>query len=126
MVAPFPTSKEEVLHRRAVDKLLCERNGVWVQNLGYLLEDDTDVKKVNEEMRLIETSSSEGESCFKPATYGEITLLGGRQLFYHMGMAGAYKNDIGDDKIVFCDMGSGVFLGSVIVTVAVFSPFFTC
>ena len=118
MVAPFPTSPAEIAHRRAVDDVLCDTSEIWASNLGYMLEEDVDSKVVNDKMKTLEAVSDDperAEKAYKPSTYGEITTLGARQLFHHMGMKGYYKSsadgsspdDEKDDKIVFCDMGSG-------------------
>ena len=45
----------------------------------------------------------------KPGTYGEVTTIGARQLFYHMGISGTEApTDKEDEPIVFMDLGSGV------------------
>ena len=136
MVAPFPTSPAEIAHRKIVDDLLSTESDVWANKPGYMLEEDVDSKIVNDKMKILESdlpSSEEEEKPYKPATYGEITTVGARQLYYHMGMKGGYKiscsnekddggahsennenakNNAADmetsGKIVFCDMGSGV------------------
>ena len=131
MVAPLPSSAVEIAHRQAVDDLLSDKSDIWRNNLGYMLEEDVDSKIVNDKMKILEASSTSTDSekeekPYKPATYGEITTVGARQLYFHMGMKGSFKscgsNDkdtVGADdynspadkkagKIVFCDMGSGV------------------
>ena len=45
-----------------------------------------------------------------PSTYGEVTTLGARQLFYYMGMTTKERDHPPThqpDTIVFCDLGMG-------------------
>ena len=132
MVAPFPSSPAEIAHRQAIDDLLSDKSDVWCNNFGYMLEEDVDSKIVNDKMKILEASSTstdpdKEEKSYKPATYGEITTIGARQLYFHMGMKGGFKRYHSNEKeadgarndydspagekagsIVFCDMGSGV------------------
>lgn len=127
MKAPFPTSPAEIAHRKAVDDILCDSSEIWSSNLGYMLDAAKDSKFVNDKMKSLEVSALEDDlekkqKSYRPSTYGEITTLGARQLFYHMGMTGDFKSNKNDsntepettaaetahDKIEFCDMGSGV------------------
>lgn len=117
MAAPFPTSPAEIAHRQAVDDLLSDKSDVWTNNLGYMLEEDVDSKIVNDKMRNLQANSvsrdsEKEEKPYKPATYGEITTIGARQLYFHMGLKGGFYHNCPENnssgKIVFCDMGSGV------------------
>ena len=126
MMEPPPQSTDEAQRRHVVDRLL---------DLGY--HDDTNNNDDNDE-----TTSSTGYDVFSlpqaeeatfaqftssataaalgggpsPSTYGEVTTLGARQLFYFMGMTKTTacrgsdnnnNNDHKDDALVFYDLGMG-------------------
>ena len=104
MAAPIPESMAEVAHRKAIDKLMCEESEPWISSCGYPVFDDDDGDVVNEKMAV---SIEPGHH--KPGTYGEVTTIGARQLFYHMGLSGT-KEEVPEDEegLVFMDLGSGV------------------
>ena len=53
-----------------------------------------------EEIHMMNEVNNSHESTHNPETYGEVTQLGARQLFYYMKM-------FNNDKIHFIDLGSG-------------------
>jgi len=129
MLAPLPTSPADLAHRKRVDEILSEDTEVWEERAGYLLFAEADATLVNDKMKLLLElrPDLEGTAVFdntlhqNPATYGEVTTTGCRQIFYNMGMTGAYAASAssGDDAadnpeeavsnaIHFIDMGSGV------------------
>jgi hypothetical protein len=98
MVAPLPLSMPELQRRQTVDRLLQECWGSgdgfevqlsdeWIVNGGSFLEE--------EEVKI--------EAQIRPSTYGEITPLGVRQLFHHMGMTSPIRKT----DMAFIDLGSG-------------------
>jgi hypothetical protein len=85
-------------HRRAVDNLLSTES-VWPAIVvGY---EESDREPVDRQTTVKGLAKDQP----KPSTYGEVTPLGARQLFYYMGMADDFDDS---NPIVFCDMGSGV------------------
>jgi tRNA G46 methylase TrmB len=126
MAAPLPRSPAEVELRKAVDKLMDNGAEPWVGNPGYAVFDDEETNIVNEKMKLllkpstdntvVEELSEAGRNQSEidkrkrsPATYGEVTVAGARQLFHHMGLIDGtpvvYESS--NNGIVFLDMGSG-------------------
>ena len=98
MMAPIPKSPEEITHRKRVDELLCDEK-IWGKGAGYENEEGRRAVDVQLTEKDIEKYQP------KPSTYGEVTSLGARQLFYYMGMTDDFNNK---DSIVFFDLGSGV------------------
>ena len=92
MLEPPVRSVEEFQHRKAVSDLLAKG---WNTSEGFTravsdIERDVDYDAPND--------NGPG-----PSTYGEITILGARQLFNYMEMTREKQGDI-----VFLDLGSGV------------------
>ena len=115
MMEPPPQSKKAAQRRLLVDDLL---------DLAYSDKDDEmsagyDVfaLPIAEETRFAQfSSSSRLGSSGGPSTYGEVTTLGARQLFYFMGMIdveSSTSTTTTTDKIVFYDLGMG--RGKVVV-----------
>jgi Histone methylation protein DOT1 len=121
-------SHAEVELRRTVDSLMDDEVEPWVSKPGYDVFDVSETLFVNDQVKLltpdpIMAAASEAEMIqngiheqnHEPATYGEVTSAGARQLFNHMGMATTNApptNNNGStctnhDSIVFVDLGSG-------------------
>ncbi|CAB9505528.1 Histone methylation protein DOT1 [Seminavis robusta] len=118
MIAPLPQSPAEVALRKSVDELLDESMEPWASRPGYPIfdDDDEDCNIVNTKMQRFSIKTSDGnvgdaQQQRTPATYGEITSVGARQLFYHMGLTttttGNEHSKEEDEEIVFVDLGSG-------------------
>lgn len=112
MMEPPPESKKVAQRRLLVDGLLdlAYRDNDDEMSAGY----DVFALPVAEETKFAQFSSSSssstlgGGSSGGPSTYGEVTTLGARQLFYFMGMTDdASSSTTSDYNIVFCDLGMG-------------------
>lgn len=95
MMAPIPTSPAENLRREAAKEALAT---------GWRPRDGFDAPPSDE--RLVDgIDAAEGT---RPSTYGEVTELGARQLFHHLGTSGNNEKDVGVGDVLFFDLGSGV------------------
>mmetsp|Transcript_9172 Transcript_9172/g.12190 ORF Transcript_9172/g.12190 Transcript_9172/m.12190 type:complete len:290 (-) Transcript_9172:209-1078(-) len=127
MLAPFPSSLEELMLRRQVDKVLdhCWQN----DNDGFSvsLGDEIIVNQGGTQetvtssqpflMDNVASGEEEGERAYRPSTYGEVTALGARQLFDEMGMIVKGKNT---QEFTFMDLGSGA--GKLVVQASLEVP----
>lgn len=117
MMAPLPKSWSEYHHRHWVDACMeeCWENanaGYEVQALDEWLVNggNWDAMSSSDEKGNNEKSSP---SSFRPSTYGEITAVGARQLFYHMELIATTSRRTRStennkkDPVVFMDWGSG-------------------
>jgi Histone methylation protein DOT1 len=102
IVAPIPKSLTEMAQRKRVDELMREDVEPWFSCCGYSAANIGGSDMVNKKMGVTEALGGH-----KPGTYGEVTTIGARQLFYHMGLTAVTRDD-DDDGMVFMDMGSGV------------------
>ena len=95
MMAPLPSSHAEFKKRAEVDSVLVK---LWQDADGF---DATPSEKslVDDEPPLDPYKVQP-----KPSTYGEITSLGARQLFHHMGLLNTMSKTY---DVVFVDLGSG-------------------
>jgi hypothetical protein len=116
-------SHAEVELRRTVDGLMDDEVEPWASKPGYNVYDESETILVNDQVKLLKpdpnmTTKSEAETIqneiheqnHEPATYGEVTSAGARQLFNHMGMTTDVPPTNGSthhDSIVFVDLGSG-------------------
>jgi Histone methylation protein DOT1 len=125
MAAPLPRSPAQVELRKAVDKLMDDEVEPWASNPGYALYEDKETNFVNEKMKLLkpgtakiaaEEMSEAGKNQndfakrkYSPATYGEVTVAGARQLFFHMGLTNCPSStyESCNNHVVFLDLGSG-------------------
>ena len=88
MMAPFPRSFQEILHRAAVDEILAS---FWNESQGF----PSDLPE--------SLTTKELPGCLpSPSTYGEVTTTGARQIFDHMELYGRSK------AATFMDLGSGM------------------
>ncbi|CAB9515041.1 Histone methylation protein DOT1 [Seminavis robusta] len=124
MVTVAPLSQSEVALRKSVDQLLSDSVEPWASRPGYAVFDDEECNVVNTKMQRLSIKTPSAQDTPEkppeprdpddsvearkraPATYGEITSAGARQLFYHMGLS---TDDTGneEEEIVFVDLGSG-------------------
>ena len=119
MVAPLPTSLAQIKRRSQIDALL-EDQRFWGEDAGFNFSseekvmvdgkfcmDDADLSGVSKSDGIIGLSADYQK---RPSTYGEITSLGARQLFYNMRMYSdrSYGLKENENDIVFFDLGSGV------------------
>jgi hypothetical protein len=93
MIAPLPSSLEELRHRQAVDQIL---EKCWGTGDGF------EVQLADE--WIVNGGSLEGPELYRPSTYGEVTSLGARQLFDRMGMTTPTTET---SDVFFMDLGSG-------------------
>lgn len=93
MVAPLPLSLPEWRKRQEVDSVLTE---CWKSGDGYEVQ-------LNDEWIVNGKFLVESREVYRPSTYGEISQLGARQLFDHMGMRDRERSK----NINFMDLGSG-------------------
>lgn len=123
MMAPFPSTWEEVQHRKTVNKILevCWNNpdaGYEIQPTDELIVNNSQEQEQMKQrgatgsfFRCEQDDASEVAvddniaPMVEPATYGEITPLGARQLFGAMGLHGASSRNY--PPAHFFDLGSG-------------------
>lgn len=99
MLEPPPRSALECELRELSDRML---------DIGYA--NDADNSSKNNMFSLPESDKTPFSQYLtelgpNPSTYGEVTTLGARQLFYYMGMTSDETQS--DDDIVFYDLGMG-------------------
>ncbi|KAL7516462.1 hypothetical protein ACHAWX_001477 [Stephanocyclus meneghinianus] len=113
MMAPPPRNTLELQLRDEIDSALsgsCCSASLDATPLFVLSESETSFVNCQSGLPAAEKDlfATDGDGA-APSTYGEITILGARQLFYHMGLSAPPKSNIdsGNSKIQFFDLGSG-------------------
>lgn len=108
MMAPPPQSQKEAQRRLLVDGLLDlayrdDGGDDDAMSAGY----NVFALPAAEEASFAQFSSTTLGGIGGPSTYGEVTTLGARQLFYFMGISSSTSSSRSDDNVVFYDLGCG-------------------
>eukprot|EP00804_Cyclotella_cryptica_P007592 CCRYP_010658-RH/>CCRYP_010658-RH protein AED:0.40 eAED:0.41 QI:0/0.66/0.5/1/0.66/0.5/4/1904/341 len=113
MMAPPPRNTLELQLREEIDSALsgsCCSASSDATPLFVLSESETSFVNCKSGLPASEKDLfAVGGDEAAPSTYGEITMLGARQLFYHMGLSTPNRRTIhdGNSKLQFFDLGSG-------------------
>ncbi|KAL7549215.1 hypothetical protein ACHAWF_012485 [Thalassiosira exigua] len=112
MLVPPPKNSLEYDLRNEVDSVLsgtCCSSADGAAPLFAISREETNFVNCNTGLpsdaeALFESIPGDENASPKSSTYGEITVLGARQLFHHMGLANDKSNKLDDQ---FFDLGSG-------------------